>query len=137
MPTGAIFVSIAEGGTIDIDNSGTLSVDTGGGLTDSDLAGGAAGLLTNNFGSDTLTQIVNTGDINAIGNITSGIVAVTRETGVGSARVTVDNSGAISVNGSNAQGIFLQSLEGFAEQTGSNSGEIVVENADNLSLIHI
>ena len=131
VPTGAIFVSIAEGGTIDIDNSGTLSVDTGGGLTDSDLAGGAAGLLTNNFGSDTLTQIINSGDINAIGNITSGIVAVTRETGVGSARVTVDNSGAISVNGSNAQGIFLQSLEGFAEQAGSNSGDIVVENADN------
>jgi len=138
--TGASFegvgaIGAVSGGSsteISINNSGSLSLDTGSDL----MSGAAAAIISNNFGLNTVTNINNSGDIDATGSITNGIVVLSVEEGAGVSQIDVDNSGDITVDGNNLAAINIQ--KGTA-QLGSglqdifNSGTLTVNNASTSS----
>ena len=132
LPTGAIIASITDGGVLMLTNSGTLNSDSGGGLTDTDLAGAAAGILTNNFGEATLTTVINTGAVNAVGSITNGINLVSMEMGLGQSIINLTNSGAITTDGANTVGLLASNITD-ATETVMGAG---VQNITNTCLLY-
>ena len=117
---------VASGAQI-INNSGDLSLDTGNGLTD----GVAGAVIGNNIGNNVSVDFTNSGNVQASGNLTNGIFLGAAEIGSGMSEIELQNSGAISVDGSNLAGINIQNLAGASTQNIINSGDITVNNASS------
>lgn len=117
-------------GEIDITNDGVLRIQTATGNTDTDLAGAAAAILTNNFNSNGTTSILNTNMIFANGPGADGIVGVISSADDAGADLLITNQGDISVDGEGSYGIVGNSLGGSSDISINNTGQLSASNGD-------
>ena len=118
------------GGDINITNSGAISVSAT--TTDTDFNGIAAGIVTNSFVGANETKIINSGTISAAGQAVHGIVGFTsNDSTTDFAIVAVENSGTLSIDGTDNYGILVQSAGTEVLSSVANVADITMANGAN------
>ena len=128
----AIGASSAVGADeIEVINDGVLRIQTAAGNTDTDLAGAAAAILTNNFDSNGTTSILNTNMIFTNGPGADGIVGVISSADDAGADLLITNQGDITLDGEGSFGIVGNSLGGSSNISINNTASISASNGGN------